>query len=359
MRARTDGFVPAPDEIRRAFGSATGAELVFFLRQCLERGAFDHALALGDALPESAAAEPALALTLAVARFLAGERSEARADVAELARARPADLNALAVLAEMDARGGDRAGAVAAFTRLVEGYPDYPGAQQSLAALLMPGPPYRDVLRSIHAALQPETYLEIGVAAGATLALATTARVSVGVDPVPAPLEHVLPAGARVVSETSDAFFASRTREEVFGAHPVDLVFIDGLHLFEHALRDFIHAERWCGPSGTIVLHDCVPVAAATASRERRTRFWVGDTWKAAWALASRRPDLRLRTVLTPPSGLVVVRRLDPASKRLEAELDAVISELMPLAYAQVPGAWPEALHVVPNTPAGLTEALG
>lgn len=359
MRARTDGFVPAPDEIRRAFADATSADLLFFVRQCLERGCFDHALALADALPERAAAEPALALTLAVARFLAGERAEARAAVAELSRARPSDLNALAVLAEMDARSGERAAAIATFARLVELYPDYPGAEQTLAALLMPGPSYRDVLRSIHAALRPQTYLEIGVAAGATLALATGARLAVGVDPVPAPLEHMLPAGARVVNETSDAFFASRRREDVFGGAPVDLVFIDGLHLFEQALRDFMHAERWCAPSSTIVLHDCVPISAATASRERHTRFWVGDTWKAAWALARYRPDLRLRTVLAPPSGLVVVRRLDPASTRLRDEHEALTAELMPLAYPLAVGHWPEPLHVVPNTPAGLAEALG
>ncbi len=357
MRARTDGFVPAPDAIRRAFAGATSAELLFFLRQCLERGAFDHALALGDALPD-AASEPALALTLAVARFLAGERVDARAGVAELVRTRPTDLNALAVLAEMDARSGDRAAAVAEFARLVDAYPDYPGAQPTLAALLMPGPPYREVLRAIHAALRPATYLEIGVAAGATLALASTAEVAVGVEPVPAPLEHVLPAGARVVNETSDAFFATRKRDEVFGARAVELVFIDGLHLFEHALRDFVHAERWCGRESTIVLHDCLPVASATASRERRTRFWVGDTWKAAWALAEQRPDLRIRTILTPPSGLVVVRRLDPTSTRLD-EAGAVIAGLMPLAYPLAPGVWPGQLHVVPNTPAGLAEALG
>jgi len=357
MRARTDGFVPAPEVIRRAFTGSTSAELLFFMRQCLERGAFDHALALGAALPE-ATAEPALALTLAVARFLAGERAEARAAVAELVRARPADLNALAVLAEMDARSGDHAKAVAAFTRLVDAYPDYPGAQPTLAALLMPGPPYREVLRNIHAALRPTTYLEIGVAAGATLALATTAEIAMGVDPVPASLEHVLPAGARVVNETSDAFFASRKRDDVFGPRPVELVFIDGLHLFEHALRDFLHAERWCGRASTIILHDCVPVAGATADRQRRTRFWVGDTWKAAWALARHRPDLRIRTILTPPSGLVVVRRLDPTSRRLD-DLTGVLAELMPLAYPLAPGVWPEALHVVPNTPAGLAEALG
>jgi Methyltransferase domain len=359
MRARTDSFVPAPELIQGAFADASSADVLFFLRQCLERGGFDHALALGRALPALCDSEPALVLTLAVARFLGGERPEAREAVLGLLRERPTDLNALAVLAEMDARSGKPDAAVEHLTRLVERYPDYPGAQASLAALLMPGPPYRDVLSGIHAALRPSTYLELGVAAGATLALATTATIAVGVDPVPAPLEHVLRAGARVVHETSDAFFAERTRASVFGERPVELVFIDGLHLFEQALRDFMNAERWCAEGSTIVLHDCVPITASTARRERSTRFWVGDTWKAAWALARHRPDLRLRTILTPPSGLVVVRRLDPSSASLQQDFDAIVAELGPLTYPLSPGQWPEPLHVVANTPAGLTEALG
>ena len=359
MHGPPDSFVPGPEEIRQAFADASPGELVFLVRQCLERGAFDHALALGAALPGPFSAEPALRLTLAVARFLGGERTEARAAVAALVGERPRDLNALAVLAEMDARSGNLAGAIQHFTRVLARYPDYPGAHATLASLLMPGPHYREILRAIHATLRPASYLEIGVAAGATLALATTATVAVGVDPVAAPLEHALPASARVVHETSDAFFASRARSEVFGKLPVDLVFIDGLHHFEAALRDFIHAEAWCGRGSTIVLHDCVPIASATAARERRTRFWVGDTWKAAWSLARRRPELRLRTVLTPPSGLVIVRRLDPSSRLLAEEFDAVVAELHGLEYPLATGEWPPELGVVPNTPEGLREALG
>jgi hypothetical protein len=358
MHGRTDSFVPAAEEIRRALAGTSAGELVFFLRQCLERGAFDHALAVERALPERFAEDPALALTLAVARFVGGERAEARATVEALVAARPLDLNALGVLAEMEARSGERERAARRFGELVERYPDYPGAQATLASLLMPGPSYRDVLRALHAALRPATYLELGVAGGATLALATTARVAVGVDPVPAPLEQALPTGARIVHETSEAFFAARRREDVFGDHPVDLAFIDGLHLFEVALRDFIETERWCAPGSTVVLHDCVPLSAVTATRERRTRFWVGDTWKAAWTLARKRPDLRIRTILTPPSGLVVVRRLDPASRTLADGFDALVRELSPLSYPHEPGRWPALLNVVPNTPDGLAEAL-
>jgi len=350
--------VPAPEELRRAFAGKSATDLLFFARQCLERGGYDQVLALAAALGTEFTFDPSLALTLAVARFLAGERAAALDAVAALAATRPDDPNALSVLAEMRARSGDPRGAVASLTQLIGFYPDYPGALSTLATLLMPGPSYRDVLRAAHAALTPQRYLEIGVAAGATLALATTTEVAIGVDPVEAPLEHALPPGARILRQPSAELFASRRREDLFGEHPVDLTFIDGLHLFEAALGDFIGAEAWSGPASTIVLHDCLPVAPVAARRERATRFWVGDTWKAVWALARHRPDLRIRTLLTPPSGLVFVRRLEPRSRLLETSRERIVSELASLDYPLGIGEWPEELHVLPSTPEGLAEAL-
>jgi hypothetical protein len=358
VTVRTDSFLPQPEELRRAFAGKSATELLFFARQCLERGGFDQVLALGRALGARFADDPCLALTLAVARFLSGERAAAREAVTALVAARPDDPNALSVLAEMRARSGDPGGAVESLKQLVALYPDYPGALSTLATLLMPGPSYRDVLRAVHAALTPRTYLEIGVAAGATLTLATASEIAIGVDPVEAPLEHALPAGARVIRQPSATFFASRRREELFGEQPVDFTFIDGLHLFEAALADFIGAEAWSGPASTIVLHDCLPVAPVAARRERATRFWVGDTWKAVWALARHRPDLRIRTLLTPPSGLVFVRRLEPRSRTLDMAKASIVSELAPLDYPLDIGQWPEELHVLPSSPEGLAEAL-
>jgi hypothetical protein len=358
MPVRPNSFVPPAGEIRAVFASATSADLVFFARQCLERGAFDHALALAEALRNRVDGDPALALCEAVAWFLDGDRERALARVEVLAASRPDDLNALSVLGEMHARSGDAVGARGAFLELVERYPDYPGAQGALASLFMPGPAYRDVLARIHRALSPRTYLEIGVETGATLALATTADVAIGVDPSDQPLEAALPAGARVIREESDHFFQTRGRATLYGAHPVELVFIDGMHQFEFALRDFSNSEAWSAPGGTIVLHDCVPIVPASAERKRRTRFWVGDTWKAALAIARHRPDLRIRTILTPPSGLVVIRKLDPGSTLLRDRFDAIVSELSGLSYPFLPGDWPPELGCVPADTEGLREAL-
>ena len=330
---------------------------MFFARQCLERGGFDHALALSAALGDRAREEPALALCEAVAWFLAGDRERARASLELIANTRPDDLNTLSVLGEMRARTGDTEGARRAFLELAQRYPDYPGAQGALASLFMPGPPYREVLAELHRALAPRTYLEIGVEKGATLALAKSAEVAIGVDPE-AEIEVPLPPSARVVREESDQFFRTRARASLF-ARPVELVFIDGMHRFEFALRDFANSEAWSSPSGTIVLHDCVPIVPASAARERRTRFWVGDTWKAALAIARHRPELRIRTLLTPPSGLVVIRGLDPSSTLLRERYDAIVAELGETEYPFEPGAWPPELHCVSNDASGLCEALG
>jgi hypothetical protein len=345
--------------MERVFAGAGAGDLVFLMRQCLERGAYDHALGLWEAFGAKFAGEPAFALCAAIARFVGGEREAALEAVTKARAERPADLNVLSVLSEMRARSGDKAGACATLAELIAHYPDYPGAQTTLASLLLPGPPYREVLKAIHRALAPRTYLEIGVETGGTLALATSAEVAVGVDPADFSLEVELPANARVVRATSDAFFADHTAQDVFGSRPLELAFIDGMHLFEFALRDFINVERWCAPGGTVVFHDCLPLARVTAERERRTRFWVGDTWKAVWALALHRPDLKIRTVLTPPSGLVIVRRLDPKSSLLGERVDAILRELAPLDYPNAPGDWPREFGPVPNTPEGLREALG
>jgi hypothetical protein len=171
VTVRTDSFVPAPEDLRRAFSGKSATELLFFARQCLERGGYDQVLALGAALGATFAGDPSLALTLGVARFLSGDRAAARDAVAALVAAHPSDPNALSVLAEMRARSGDPGGAVENLKQLIAAYPDYPGALSTLATLLMPGPSYRDVLRAVHAARRPRTYLEIGVAAGATLAM--------------------------------------------------------------------------------------------------------------------------------------------------------------------------------------------
>src|SRR5256885_12302956 len=47
--------------------------------------------------------------------------------------------------------------------------------------------------------------------------------------------------------------FAEHDLSKELGGRPVDLAFIDGMHLFEFALRDFVNLERYCAPGSTIL----------------------------------------------------------------------------------------------------------
>jgi tetratricopeptide (TPR) repeat protein len=358
MTSKPNSFVPPAAEIRRALSGLGASDVVMLMRQSLELRGFDHAVAIAEALDDERRHDSGVRICEAVARFVGGEREQALGLLDEVLARSPDHLVAREVRAEMLLRSGRRAEALEELVGVARRYPDYPGLQGLLSVLLMPGPHYKDVLGAIHQKLAPLTYLEIGVETGQTLALATTAEVAVGVDPAELALESPLPPGARVVRLTSDDFFERYTRHDIFGERRLDLAFIDGMHLFEFALRDFIHCERWCDPWSTIVMHDCLPILPVSAERERRTRFWVGDTWKAVVAIARRRPDLKIRTILAPPSGLVVIRRLNPSSTRLSEELDSALAELADATYDYPPGTYPPEFHVVPNDAAGLEEAL-
>jgi hypothetical protein len=200
---------------------------------------------------------------------------------------------------------------------------------QSLRRL--PGPAYYQVLRWIHRILEPANYVEIGVHKGISLEQARKTTPCIGVDPAPS-IEHELNPATTVYELTSDGFFAQFDPRELLGG-PVELAFIDGLHLFEQVVRDFVNLERHSAPHAVIVLHDCLPLDEVTAARERTTDFYSGDVWKATLALRRRRPDLDMMMVRTAPTGLCLVRGLDPANRRLEQELPAIEAEYRDLGF--------------------------
>lgn len=300
-----------------------------------------------------------LGLLEARATFALGEREAALDMLREWTSHAPDNGLGLYYQAQFLTQSGRNAEAGALLRALVGRHPDFPGALQSLATLLFPGPPYREVLKRIHELLRPRTYLEIGVEHGTTLALAVHSQHVVGIDPIPRPPALPLPGVTRLYHTTSDEFFARHRREQIFGEEPVALAFIDGMHWFEYALRDFCNVERWCAPASTVILHDCLPVAGVAASRERQTTFWVGDTWKALECLLHERADLVISIVPCHPSGLVVVQNLDPTSTRLSSRLDELTDRYRPLAYPYEPGVLPSHYPIVPNTEGSVARLMG
>jgi Methyltransferase domain len=242
--------------------------------------------------------------------------------------------------------GGRPGDAIAVCREALALEPDCLPAHVCMARAKLPGEDYLAYLRRFHETLAPRVYLEIGVDAGRTLSLAKPPTRAFGVDPA-ARETRTFPAPTRLFPVESDAFFASGAAAEALAGAPVDLAFVDGLHLFEQALRDFAHVERHAAPGAVVLFHDCLPLDAATATRERRTGFWTGDVWKIIPILQRLRPDLTVFLIPAYPTGLLVVTRLDPKSRVLEKDFDALVAEWIPKKWSGGPDDPP--LPLVPN----------
>lgn len=183
---------------------------------------------------------------------------------------------------------------------------------------------YRPFLTAVHELLQPRRYLEIGVREGFSLALARCPAV--GIDPFYA-LQAELDNQVALFRTTSDEYFSRPNPLAVTGGEPFDLSFIDGLHLFEFAFRDFINAERHSSSRGVIVFDDVLPRSVDEAARERHTVAWTGDVYPMLAVLARYRPELIVLPVATQPTGLLLVAGLDPTSTVLSESYDKIMAE--------------------------------
>lgn len=193
---------------------------------------------------------------------------------------------------------------------------------------LMPGDDYYALLAKTHKTLQPRNYLEIGLANGKSLALASGNTIALGVDPAAVRLDHLFFCSdaqpPKLYPLPSNDFFKKHDPRIETGHDSLDLVFIDGLHTFEQALMDFANSERYCSPKSTLIFHDSLPIDPLVAERNRCTGFWTGDVWKVVPCLKSVRPDLKIETIPCYPSGLVIVTNPDPTSTVLAKHIDQV-----------------------------------
>ncbi|MEV6109009.1 class I SAM-dependent methyltransferase [Streptomyces sp. NPDC051940] len=232
-------------------------------------------------------------------------------------------------------------------------------------------------LRRLHQVYRPRNYLEIGVNDGRSLALSRVP--SVAIDPAFKVVKSIS-CDVHLVKATSDSFFARKdpllhlrtgrnpfralARRDplaVLGGDPkLELSFIDGMHLFEFALRDFINVERHSRWSSVIVFDDMLPRNVDEAARDRHTGAWTGDVFKVAQVLRRLRPDLVVVEVDTSPTGVVVVFGADPDSKVLPERYDDIEKEYIKPDPQEVPdevllrknAVQPEALLDAPFWPA-------
>ena len=225
---------------------------------------------------------------------------------------------------------------------------DEGAAHLGLARAKMPGDDYRVWLERLHEALRPETYVEIGLCAGSTLALARPPTRVFGVDPEPS-VVFPLRTETHLFTETSDTFFAERRLETLLAGRPVTLAFIQGLQAFEPCLRAFMNLEAWCAPTSVILLHDVMPIDEPSQRRTCETPFGTGDVWKALLALRHYRPTLDIVTVPAAPSGLTLVTGLEPSSRILAEVYDEAVRRFIDLPFADVEDGFDEVCHVISN----------
>ena len=231
-------------------------------------------------------------------------------------------------LARAFSRLGDTAGMVVALRRAMALDDKDDTARLLLSQYLMPGSGYIEILQKLHDWLRPASYLEIGVESGRSLALALPPTRAIGIDPAPR-VGVKFNAETQIFRLTSDEFFARHDLAKEFGRPTVDLAFIDGLHLFEQTLRDFINLERFAGSRSVILVHDCLPLDEVSAARDQRGRFWTGDVWKLVPALKHWRPDLAIRTIATRPSGLAMIMGLDATSRVLPENFASIVAQFL------------------------------
>lgn len=244
-------------------------------------------------------------------------------------------------------RSGDEDAALMAFSWGLISNPEFPHPA-ALPDADVGGPWYLRRLSEVHRLLKPRTYLEIGVDRGHSFCRALAETVSIGVDPNPSPEIPAAP-NRRIFAATSDDFFASQDVPALLGRIPLDLAFVDGMHRFEYAVRDFMNLERISTPRTTILVHDCYPLTRASAERERATVFWSGDVWRLVLLLRKYRPDLSVHTVAIPPTGLAIIRGLDPESLSLERHGPEWVEEFLALDYSFLEGRKHALLNRVPN----------
>jgi hypothetical protein len=228
---------------------------------------------------------------------------------------------------------GDLSSAQIFFRQAVELNADYIHSYMGLAKSNMPGDGYIEIIKKLIAWQKPEKYVEIGVEKGAVIKLFDSTVQIIGVDPEPQLTE--VPENVTLYKKPSDDFFAENDLDALLKGN-FDLCFIDGLHVFEQVLRDFINLEKRAGPNSICLIHDCLPLDKRTSERQRQTVFWSGDVWKIVSCLKNERPDLSIFTIPSYPAGLCVVTSLNRESRVLSESYDTIAQKYSALDYCNI-----------------------
>ena len=163
-----------------------------------------------------------------------------------------------------------------------------------------------EIINEIANKINAKNYLEIGVFDGFCFE-----RVNIknkhGVDPDPK-TNHTN------FKLNSDDFFSVINPKIGY-----DIIFIDGLHIYEQCRKDFLNAERHLNPGGFILFHDTNPPTEDHAKEEWILEAWNGNVYKTIIELRATWPNLNIFTVDTD-WGVTIVQK--GYQKKLNINLD-------------------------------------
>lgn len=140
-----------------------------------------------------------------------------------------------------------------------------------------------------------KTYLEIGISSGNTFR-EVICDVKEGVDPNGGDITKPDVPSFITYPYTSDIFF------ENYVCKKYDIVFIDGLHHCDQALRDIYNSIQNLNSGGIILLHDTKPYTELMQRNPQPDEvanggIWTGDVWKAVAKFRSTETQFVCETI--------------------------------------------------------------
>ena len=120
-----------------------------------------------------------------------------------------------------------------------------------------------DIINRIIEKKKFESYLEIGCQSDVNFSKIII-KNKIGVDPQSGGTHRM----------TSDAFFEQN--KSTF-----DLIFIDGLHVYEQVSKDIENSLKVLNENGVILIHDCLPAKIWHQTIPQTHSSWNGDVWKS------------------------------------------------------------------------------
>ena len=120
-----------------------------------------------------------------------------------------------------------------------------------------------DIINKIIKNKNFKSYLEIGCQSDVNFSLITIDN-KIGVDPQSGGTHRM----------TSYEFFIQN--KDTF-----DLIFIDGLHIYEQVIKDIDNSLKVLKENGIILVHDCLPAKIWHQTIPQTHTSWNGDVWKS------------------------------------------------------------------------------